>query len=166
MAFRASQVPAHIASFFSRFALATLYIGAVIEMRISDSNRIALSERKRDSFGNPLAHLVFSYAEDDLRLLERCREMIRGFYSTLGASRVYEDEVTWSRHHQGACRMGTNPATSVVDPDLQVYDTPNVFVCGSEVFATGGAMQPCLTIVALAQRLGEHLGRRFNAGAF
>jgi choline dehydrogenase-like flavoprotein len=58
--------------------------------------------------------------------------------------------------------MGLSPATSVVDGDLRVHETPNLYVCGSEVFVTGGAMQPSLTIVALALRLADHLADRLR----
>ena len=53
--------------------------------------------------------------------------------------------------------MGTNPDTSVVDPNLRIHGLRNAFVLGSAVFPTGGAAQPTLTIVALATRLAEHL---------
>ena len=61
--------------------------------------------------------------------------------------------------------MGRSPATSVVDAELRVHEAPNLYVCGSEVFVTGGAMQPSLTIVALALRLGDHLAARLRTGA-
>jgi choline dehydrogenase-like flavoprotein len=140
----------------------TLYIGASIEMRISDSNRVVLSDKIKDCFGNPLAHLICNYADEDLRTLERSRELIRGIYRKLGATDVEEIEVSWSRHHQSTCRMGDDPGTSVVDRNLRVHDSPNLYLCGSEVFVTGGAMQPCLTISALAHRLADHLASRLG----
>ena len=81
------------------------------------------------------------------------------------AGGVREAEVAWSRHHQGACRMGTNPRSSVVDRDLRVHESPNLYVCGSEVFSTGGAMQPSLSIAALSLRLADHLTERLKSGA-
>ncbi|OGQ00297.1 MAG: hypothetical protein A2Z40_03580 [Deltaproteobacteria bacterium RBG_19FT_COMBO_60_16] len=152
-----SNLPRVLMNVLRRPVKPTLYIGATIEMRISDSNRVVLSERKNDCFGNPLAHLIFHYTEEDLRTLERSRELIRGIYRKLGATDVREVEVSWSRHHQSTCRMGDNPKTSVVDRNLRVHESPNLYLCGSEVFVTGGAMQPCLTIAALAHRLADHL---------
>jgi choline dehydrogenase-like flavoprotein len=164
MPLKLSNIPRNIASVFGRLVKATLYIGVVVEMRVSDSNRVTLSRTKKDSFGQPLAHLIFSYGQDDLALLEQSRALVHEFYRKLDASSIHEAQVTWSRHHQGTCRMGANPKTSVVDPDLRVHGTPNLYVCGSEVFVTGGSMQPCLTIMALAGRLGEHLVKRFSTG--
>ena len=58
--------------------------------------------------------------------------------------------------------MGDNPATSVVNADLRVHESPNLFLCGAENFVTGSAMPPTLTIVALAHRLGDHLLERLR----
>jgi len=152
-----SNLPKAFLNVAGRMAKPTLYIGATIEMRISDSNRVILSDRMKDCFGNPLAHLMFNYTEEDLRTLDRSRDLIHKIYKRLGATDVREIEVSWSRHHQSTCRMGDNPRTSVVDRNLRVHESPNLYLCGSEVFVTGGAMQPCLTIAALAHRLADHL---------
>ena len=139
-----------------------LYIGASIEMRISDSNRVMLSKTMKDCFGNPLAHLIFNYTEEDLRTLDRSRDLIREIYRKLGATDVREVEASWSRHHQSTCRMGDNPRMSVVNRNLRIHESPNLYLCGSEVFVTGGAMQPCLSIAALAHRLADHLVSRLK----
>jgi choline dehydrogenase-like flavoprotein len=159
MPFRPRNIPRNLLVLLGRFVRASLYIGIVTEMRVQDSNRVTLATEKKDAFGQPLAHLAFRYSDDDLRLLDGCRSLVREFYGKIGAFNIHEDLVSWSRHHQGTCRMGSNPRTSVVDRNLKVHGVPNLYVCGSEVFVTGGAMQPCLTIVALALRLGEHLPR-------
>jgi len=160
--FKLRNVPANAVAALGRFARAALYVGAAVEMKPSLANRVTLSRHRTDLFGRPAAHLIFNFSEEDLTLLERSRTLIRGWLATFGATRIHEIEVAWSRHHQGACRMGTNPRTSVVDSDLRVHDTRNLYVCGCEVFSTGGAMQPSLSIAALALRLGDHLGQRFR----
>jgi len=40
-----------------------------------------------------------------------------------------------------------------------VHGVANLSVAGSSVFTTGGSVNPTLTLVALAMRLGEHLRR-------
>jgi len=160
--FRAANLPRMIAAGLSRVVRAPLFLGAGIEMKISPANRVTLSRAHTDLFGNPIAHLIMNYSEEDLRLLDRGRGLLRDWLRRLGARGVHELEVAWSRHHQGACRMGRSPVTSVVDADLRVHETPNLYVCGSEVFVTGGAMQPSLTIAALALRLADHLRGRLG----
>ena len=160
--FRAADLPRMAAAGLGRVVRAPLFVGAGIEMKISRANRVTLSGTRTDLFGNPIAHLTMNYSEEDRRLLDRGRDLLRGWLARLGARGVHELEVAWSRHHQGACRMGRSPATSVVDADLRVHETPNLYVCGSEVFVTGGAMQPSLTIAALALRLADHLHGRLG----
>jgi glucose dehydrogenase len=70
--------------------------------------------------------------------------------------------VTWSRHHISTCRMGDDPKTSVVDRNLRVHESTNLYLCGSEVFVTGSAAPPVLTITALAHRLADHLVARLR----
>lgn len=160
MPFRLANVPAKMLEGLSRLVWATFYTGVTIEQSISASNRVTLS-KECDIFGNPKAHLHFDYTEEDLKLLDRCRDLCRTIMHKINATAVVESEVTWSRHHQGTCRMGADPDYSVVDPQLKVHHTDNLYVVGSENFVTGGAMQPVLTIVALAHRLAETLKHEF-----
>ena len=67
-----------------------------------------------------------------------------------GATRVLTSDGT--HHLLGTCRMGTDPATSVVRPDCRSHDLPNLWICDGSVFPTGGAVNPSLTIEAIATR--------------
>jgi choline dehydrogenase-like flavoprotein len=133
-----------------------------LEMRPIDDNRVTLADQARDVFGNPMAHLIMNFTEEDRRLLDRSRELVLSCFAKLGATDIEEIEQTWSRHHIGTCRMGEDPKTSVVDRDLRVHSSPNLFVCGAETFVTGAAVQPVLTITALAHRLADHLTALFE----
>ena len=53
--------------------------------------------------------------------------------------------------------------TSVVDSDLKVHDTKNIFVAGSSIFATSGYSNPTFTIVQLSIRLGEKINKIINS---
>jgi choline dehydrogenase-like flavoprotein len=68
-------------------------------------------------------------------------------------------------HHMGTTRMGSSPVDGVVDANTKVFGIDNLFVAGSSVFTTSGWANPTLTIVALALRLAEHLGRRLAPGS-
>jgi choline dehydrogenase-like flavoprotein len=159
MPLKLSNIPKNMVRVLGRLRKATLYLGATIEMSLSESNRVTLSNDRFDCFGNPIAHLTLSFSEEDRKTLEGCRNYIRQFCRKIGASDLVEAPISWSRHHQGTCRMGDNARSSVVDRNLKVHTMSNLYVCGSEVFVTGGAMQPCLTIAALSHRLADHLGQ-------
>ena len=55
--------------------------------------------------------------------------------------------------------MGASPATGVVDRNGKVFGVNNLSIAGSAVFPTSSQANPTLTIVAMALRLADHLGR-------
>ena len=62
-------------------------------------------------------------------------------------------------HQCGTNRMGADPATSVVDVNLKAHDLDNLFICDASVLPTSAAVNPSLTIAALALRAGDHIAR-------
>ena len=67
----------------------------------------------------------------------------------------YLSDAGW--HHMGGTIMGNDPKKSVVDANLKVHGSKNIFVIGSSVFPTGGHANPTLTITQLSLRLGDYL---------
>jgi choline dehydrogenase-like flavoprotein len=57
----------------------------------------------------------------------------------------------------GTTRMGEDPTESVVNPRLRTHDVDNLTVASSSVFVTAGAMNPTLTIAALALKAADHV---------
>jgi choline dehydrogenase-like flavoprotein len=165
--YRLLDMPKHVLKIISRVTRPTLYMSPTLEMKPTDDNRVTLSKNKKDPFGDPVAHLVMNFSPEDRMLIEKARTLTRSILTKADATDIEEIEMTWSRHHLGSCRMGDDARTSVVDRNLRVHDCPNLYLCGSETFVTGAAVQPVLTITALAHRLGDHLPRmlRHSAGA-
>lgn len=60
-------------------------------------------------------------------------------------------------HQCGTARMGDDPATSVVDRNLKAHDLDNLYVVDASVLPTSAAVNPSLTIAALALRAGDHI---------
>ena len=61
-------------------------------------------------------------------------------------------------HQCGTARMGEDPAASVVDANLRSHDLENLWIVDSSVFPASGAVNPALTIAALALRAGDRGG--------
>ncbi len=139
-----------------------LRIAATLEMRPVDRNRITLTSDLKDYFGNPGAEVFLSFSDDDIRTMNHVRSLVKEIYSRLGSNEFREEPMTWSHHHIGTCRMGSNPKSSVVDRDLRIHDSPNLYVASSAVFVTGGAAHPTLSITALSHRLADHLVERLR----
>ncbi len=62
-------------------------------------------------------------------------------------------------HHMGGTRMSALPDAGVVNPNLQVWHVPGLYVCAASTFPTGSHSNPTLTLLALAARLADHLPR-------
>ena len=60
-------------------------------------------------------------------------------------------------HQNGTCRMGNDPATSVLDPHCKAHDLDNLYVVDASCFVSASAVNPSLTIIANAIRVAEHL---------
>ena len=56
--------------------------------------------------------------------------------------------------------MGIDPRTSVVGPDGQAHDLPGLYVVDSSVVPTSVAVNPQITIMALATALGQRMVER------
>ena len=117
-------------------------------------NRVTLAEEK-DQFGLPVAHVSFNLQENDKRLIKFGKEKTMEVMSAAGASEVVQ-EARYA-HLVGACRMGSDPRTSVVDKFGRSHDIPNLFVCDGSVMPTQGSANPGLTIQALAARTADYM---------
>lgn len=60
-------------------------------------------------------------------------------------------------HQSGTTRIADNPEDGVVDKNLKVWGTKNVYVCSSSVFPTSGQANPTFMLGAFAVRLAKHL---------
>ena len=109
---------------------------------------------ERDRFGDSFAHVHYRSAEFDHATREFARELLKRFAAATGADgSKFPDTYDSGAHHMGGCRMGHSAADSVVDAYGRVHGTSNVFVAGGSTFAgTSGAVNPTLTMTALALR--------------
>ncbi len=60
-------------------------------------------------------------------------------------------------HQNGTCRMGNDPTTSVLDAHCKAHDLDNLYVVDASCFPSSSAVNPSLTIIANALRVGDHL---------
>ncbi|HMQ29886.1 MAG TPA: GMC family oxidoreductase [Chloroflexaceae bacterium] len=131
------------------------------------SNYLDLDPRHRDrsGLGLPVVRVTYDQQPNERRQLaffaERGAELARA----MGATK------TWcgpsfggliSSHDLGGARMGEDPATSVVDRDLQVHDTPGLYVYGTAVFPSCHGVNPTLTMWAVIYRAVEALAERLR----
>jgi choline dehydrogenase-like flavoprotein len=65
-------------------------------------------------------------------------------------------------HQNGTARFGTDPTTSVLDPNCRAHEVDNLYVVDGSFFPSSSAVNPALTIMANALRVAEHLKERLR----
>ncbi len=152
------------------------------------SNMVDLDPTVTDVYGFPVARITYDHHPNDYavaadvipRLSEILSEMGAtsseyvfpfaadtsipqpgpGGTTTRGAGRGAGDPIGGLVNHQmGTMRMGTDPDTSVIDPDHRFHGIPNLYVIDGSVFPTSGGYNPTLTIEALAWRAASRLAQ-------
>lgn len=71
------------------------------------------------------------------------------------------DFATGSNHVFGSMAMGSNPESHATDSWGKIYDIDDAYVCDTSLFPTSPSVNPQLTAMALADRLGRELPRRY-----
>jgi choline dehydrogenase-like flavoprotein len=92
----------------------------------------------------------------ELDRINAAREFSTKVLHAAGASRILWSGLA-TTHMQGSCRMGADPATSVVDAHCQSHEVKRLYVGDSSLHARTLSVNPSLTIMALAARLAEYL---------
>jgi choline dehydrogenase-like flavoprotein len=126
------------------------------------ANRVDLDPEVRDVYGLPVARVTYSPHRHELLASLHWARKLRAICLATGAERalVYPAALGWAsdptanntRHVSGTLRMGGDPARSVCDGFGRLHDAENVIVCDGSLFPTSGAMNPTLTLMAVALR--------------
>ena len=74
-----------------------------------------------------------------------------------------EIPVAGCAHQAGTCRFGTDPDSSVLNTDCRTHELDNLYVVDTSFFPSIGAVNPALTAMANALRVGDHLLERLGA---
>lgn len=152
---------------------------------IKDSSR---GRVRRGPGGKPL--IFYSLNRHDVRRMQRATKVLCEIFLEAGAKRIFPSvhgfdeigsmaqiealgrarlragdlEVT-AYHPLGTCRMGTDPRTSVVGPDHQTHDVPDLYVVDGSAVPSSLGVNPQVTIMAMATRAAEIMDRRLSAPA-
>jgi choline dehydrogenase-like flavoprotein len=126
----------------------------VAEVEPRACNRVELADDV-DALGLRIPRVVFGYSDNDRRLQRHALDFMRRMLEAVGGRDPWTSVDT--SHLMGTCRMGSSPESSVVDADGRSWDLPNLWVCDGSLFPTSGAVNPSLTIQALALRMADRI---------
>ena len=123
---------------------------------------MTLDPTLKDAWGIPSIRLTYKDHPDDLAIARFLQARAAEIMDAAGAKKIWKADVaerSGGVHLLGTCRMGNDPATSVVDKYHRTHDVPNLFLCDGSSFVTSGRGQPTMTIQALAFRAADHIAQ-------
>jgi choline dehydrogenase-like flavoprotein len=127
-------------------------------------NRVTLA---RD--GNVVISYTATNEEPKARLYHQLKSMLSDLgihHGHLLPHHAYlknEIPVAGVAHQAGTCRFGIDPTSSVLNPDCRAHELDNLYVVDTSFFPSIGAVNPALTAMANALRVGDHLLERMSA---
>ncbi len=116
--------------------------------------------------------VVLSIAEGKEEAAHRLRQKLESLMEPIGARpKLLERSlylgknipINGTAHQAGTCRFGVDPKTSVLDLNCRAHEVDNLYVTDASFFPSIGAVNPTLTIIANALRVGDHLKARLGA---
>ncbi|MBS1933283.1 MAG: GMC family oxidoreductase [Bacteroidetes bacterium] len=140
-----------------------------IEQAPNPSSRVMLDTEK-DYLGVPKPILHWVLTPQEKRSIRMLYKLIGQQVGLAGIGRIRmmeylqdENDDSWPSftgggwHHMGTTRMSDDPKKGVVDANCKIHGVDNLFVAGSSCYATGAAVNPTLTVIALSLRLSDHV---------
>jgi choline dehydrogenase-like flavoprotein len=117
--------------------------------------------------------LTLAYSPSNDHARDRLLEQLRSLLGHLGMHEHHliprwaylenKIPVAGVAHQAGTCRFGADPATSVLDTDCRAHELDNLYVVDTSFFPSISAVNPALTAMANAVRVGDHLLERLGA---
>jgi choline dehydrogenase-like flavoprotein len=143
-----------------------------VEQRPDADSRLYLTDEP-DAVGMPRLAMDWRRSAEEARAMYLFTSPMDTFLRSFGLQLAWrpnlcESAQAWEReggdiyHPMGGARMGTDPARSVVDPNLGVHGLENLHVASCAVYPTGGSSNPTYTLMALSLRLARQLTARLR----
>jgi choline dehydrogenase-like flavoprotein len=139
-------------SYFVAFAFA--------EMLPRLENRVTLDPNRRDAWGIPVLRIDCAHSDVELSRARDQTQALHELAELAEVALIRIDELPRppgsAIHECGTARMGTEPATSVLDANNQCWDARGLYVTDGACFPSQGSQNPTLTILALTARACHH----------
>jgi choline dehydrogenase-like flavoprotein len=144
-------------------------IAGIGEFLPNNDTFITIDEKVKDQFGVPVAKIQSYLGESELKTLDFMAKTSKDILEASGTKEIVEEISSYdffnASHVFGTCRMGKDPAKSVVGQDLRSHELSNLFITDASVFpSSGGGDAPSLTIEALSLRAADLLTGKLKKG--
>jgi choline dehydrogenase-like flavoprotein len=121
---------------------------------------------------NSEGHIVLHLRENNMEGHNRLRAKLKSMLGKMGCHEhlllprsLYlgkQIPIGGTAHQCGTVRFGHDPETSALDVHCKAHDLDNLYVVDGSFFVSSGAVNPALTIMANAIRVGDHLLERLR----
>jgi choline dehydrogenase-like flavoprotein len=120
-------------------------------------NRVTLT-----AAGQIQLHYTENNLEGHERLMKKLKWILEhaGFEQHFLPNNIYLGKkipIAGTAHQCGTVRFGLDPATSALDPWCRAHEVKNLYVVDGSFFPSSSAVNPALTIMAMALRVGNHI---------
>lgn len=149
---------------FARYFNHNMGIAIISEDLPERHNRVQLDYDNLDSRGLPGLKVTYRLSSNTTHILnhgiEKAKELFIAAGARITTASFPVKHAGW--HLMGTARMGTNPATSVVNPQGQAHEVDNLFIVDSSIFVTSGAVNPVATAQALTLKLCDGISQNIH----
>jgi gluconate 2-dehydrogenase alpha chain len=133
------------------------------------SHFMDLDPTYKDKLGDPLLRLTLDWRENERSMVdfatpkavEIARAMRAEEVDAFAGLRSYDTTRYQSTHVQGGTIMGDSPTHSVVNPYLQHWQLPNLFILGGSTFPQNASANPTPTILSFVYRTADAIVDRY-----
>ena len=130
------------------------------------NSELTLDGTRKNKYGDPLPKLAFRDSPESAALRAESEAQIRALFNRMAAAgngqllSARSDD--FQDHPAGGCRMGDDPARSVVNKWGRAHDHENLFVVGAPTCVSASCCNGTLTFVALGLMQAEEIGRAYG----
>jgi choline dehydrogenase-like flavoprotein len=127
-------------------------------------NRVILDPELVDADGIPAPKIQYRLSDNSRKMLDHAVARGTEVLEAAGAKETRAEAplppAGW--HLMGTARMGTDPASSVVDPHGRSHDVKNLFIIDGSVFVTSGGVNPTNTLQAIALYVADYVKKNLE----
>jgi choline dehydrogenase-like flavoprotein len=147
-------------------APALVALGCQGQTMASASNFVDLDPEVRDGFGLPAIRLHFRVGNHEQTMMRDMRAVTRAIVEAAGGAVINPDAegAVDPSHYVGTCRMGTDPARSVLNDHCQSHEVKNLFIVDGSSFPSYPEKNPTETVIAVSLRAAEYLAEQLQKG--
>ena len=140
---------------------------SILEVLPRSENRIEIDQSRADRWGIRVPRVVLNYSANELQMKDDATQSMLEMCEAAGLKVQYRGCTKPGQyvHELGGARMGSNPATSVLNSLNRCWDARNLFVMDGSCFVSSGWQNPTLTMMAITVRACAYLLEEMRTGS-